>query len=429
MSISFGVGYPKAVKLRSVAIALLAGVSVTPTGWSRTAPTRGVGSSISAAQPARLGVSPGASGNGLGNAIALGSIHWDGAQASALDTAGQRHLLTLDRSLQETATRLLRTARPTRGAIVVISASDGRVLALSEQPASVPFSQSLVWSAITPSASLFKLVTTAALVERAQIQPDHRVCTEGGEHRLETRHLSAPRNGRVICSEFVEILASSRNAAYARLVHSHLSPDDLENFADRFGFNAPLPADVPAELGRFRGASEPLALVRTATGFVGSSLSALGAAYLAFVIARGGMSYGVKLLETSEDVGAPSLGSAEAVQAHSMTEPGAHRPERVIAPSTVSRLRDMMERVVSHGTAADAFRDGSGRPMLPQIRIAGKTGTLGRDEHTASWFVGFAPSRDPKVVIAVLLDNGAVWHKTAKLIAGTLLQKYFEAPR
>jgi len=426
LSVAFRFRYPEAVKLRSVAIALLAGVSVTPTGWSRTAPNRAVASSAAAAQSPGLVVGSGSGSNRSVSAIALGSIHWDGAQASALDATGQRHLLTLLRPLQETASQLLRTARPSRGAIVVISASDGRVLALAEHPASVPFSQSLVWSAVTPSASLFKLVTTAALVERAQLQPDHRICTEGGEHRLETRHLGAPRHGRIICSEFVEIMASSRNAAYARLVHSHLSRDDLENFADRFGFNAPLPADIPAELGRFRGASEPLALARTATGFVGSSLSALGAAYLAFVIARGGMSYGVRLLAASGAVGA-SLGSAQAV--HPTLEPGAHRPERVIAPSTVSRLRDMMERVVSHGTAADAFHDAMGRPTLPQIRVAGKTGTLGRDEHTASWFVGFAPSRNPQVVIAVLLDNGAVWHKTAKLIAGTLLQKYFEAPR
>lgn len=357
--------------------------------------------------------------------IVLGSLTWRGNHGTALDTQGQRHALTLNRALQEAATQALRQARPSRGAVVMLSVSDGRILALSELPAAVPPSQSLVWSAQTPSASLFKLVTTAVLLERAHLQPDHRVCSEGGEHRLEVRHLEAPKQGRVVCSEFAEILAASRNAAYARLVHAHLAPEDLSNYADRFGFNVPLPADVPAEMGRFHPASEPLALARTATGFVGSWLSALGAAHLAFVLARGGVSHPIKVLEPNS--ANSSSGQADARDAH--TSPDEITSLRVIAPHTASRLRDMMERVVSHGTAAEAFRDALGEATTARLKVAGKTGTLGIDEHTASWFIGFAPSRAPKLVVAVLLENGTVWHTTAKVIAGNLMREYFETAR
>lgn len=359
----------------------------------------------------------------LGPGIVLGSLTWRGNRGSALDTQGQRHALTLDRTLQEAAAHALRSARPSRGAVVMLSVSDGRILALSELPAAVPASQSLVWSAQTPSASLFKLVTTAALLERAHIQPDHRVCSEGGAHRLDRRHLEAPKQGRVVCSEFAEILAASRNAAYARLVHAHLAPEDLSNYADRFGFNLPLPADVPAEVGHFRPASDPLALARTATGFVGSSLSTLGAAHLAFVLARGGVSYPMKLIDGDTPPGSLAQEELQIARTGNPEEPV---PLRVIAPTTASRLRDMMERVVSHGTAAEAFREALGDTTNARLRVAGKTGTLGLDEHTASWFIGFAPSRAPKVVIAVLLENGAVWHTTAKVIAGNLMREYFD---
>lgn len=355
--------------------------------------------------------------------IVLGSLTWRGNRGSALDSQGQRHSLTLNRALQEAATQALKQARPSRGAVVMLSVSDGKLLALSELPAMVPSSQSLVWSAQTPSASLFKLVTTAALLERANLQPEHRVCSEGGEHRLEVRHLEAPKQGRIVCSEFAEILAASRNAAYARLVHAHLAPEDLSNYADRFGFNVPLPADVPAEVGRFRAVSEPLALVRTATGFMGSSLSALGAAHLAFVLARGGVSHPMKLLEY--DTSYSSSAEAKLHDAHA-NSPDESPPLRVIAPNTAARLRDMMERVVSHGTAAGAFRDALGDATTARLKVAGKTGTLGIDEHTASWFIGFAPSRAPKLVVAVLLENGTVWHTTAKVIAGNLMREYFE---
>jgi penicillin-binding protein A len=314
----------------------------------------------------------------------------------------------------------------------MLSAPEGRVLALAEYPQAVSHSNSLLWSANTPSASLFKLITTAALVERAQIQPDHRVCSEGGEHRLDARHLEAPRQGPVVCTTFSEILAFSRNAAYARLVHAHLVPEDLDNFADRFGFNSPLPADVPAELGRFQPALERLAFVRTATGFVGSSLSALGAAYLGLVIARGGVIGRLQLLDVEEGTRAHCTDPTTSVEpaanpSTSMVCFDSPEPTRILERNTANRLREMMEKVVSHGTAANAFRDASGRPVLPNLNIAGKTGTLGREEHTASWFVGFAPSRDPRIVVAVLLDNGAVWHMTAKRVASALMREYFDS--
>ena len=409
---------------RLLAFALLSSLSVAPMATSRARTKSGGGAALvtttSSTTSTEASTEPAVD-------ISLGSITWQGDRATAVDSLGRRHALTLERQLQQAATHLLRVAKPSSGAVVVLSATDSRILALSETPNEVSRADSLIWSANTPSASLFKLVTTAALIEHAQLQPSHRVCSEGGEHRLEQRHLGAPRGGRVVCGEFSEILGVSRNAAYARLVHSHLSGDDLANFADRFGFNSPLPGDVSAELGRFRSTNDPVRLVRTATGFVGSSLSALGAAYLGLIIARGGVAPRLHLiaddLEPSVTT-APALALANAGAASA--EPA--RPWHVISSTTAGRVRDMMEKVISHGTAADAFRDESGHRLLPQLRVAGKTGTLGRDEHVASWFVGFAPSRDPKVVVAVLLDNGPIWQTTAKRVASSLLRTYFEPP-
>jgi cell division protein FtsI/penicillin-binding protein 2 len=61
--------------------------------------------------------------------------------------------------------------------------------------------------------------------------------------------------------------------------------------------------------------------------------------------------------------------------------------------------------------------------------VAGKTGTLGSDEGTHSWFTGFAPSRAPEVVVAVLLENGSPWRTTAKAIAAEVLKNYFDGNR
>ena len=45
----------------------------------------------------------------------------------------------------------------------------------------------------------------------------------------------------------------------------------------------------------------------------------------------------------------------------------------------------------------------------------------------ASWFVGFAPSRSPEVVVSVMLENGATYRRKANELARDLLRAYFRA--
>jgi cell division protein FtsI/penicillin-binding protein 2 len=89
----------------------------------------------------------------------------------------------------------------------------------------------------------------------------------------------------------------------------------------------------------------------------------------------------------------------------------------------------MMENTVTVGTSARAFHDGAGRAFLPNIGVAGKTGTLsGPDgKQLYTWFVGFAPSSAPEVAIAVLVVNGPSWRAKANVVARDLLRVFFAA--
>ncbi|MGC4063492.1 MAG: penicillin-binding transpeptidase domain-containing protein [Polyangiaceae bacterium] len=341
------------------------------------------------------------------------TLRWSNARAWMHDVTGQAHCLGLDRTTQQFAMAQLRAAKPRQGAIVVVRVTDGRVLAAADYPPHTPRQKSVLWSALTPSASLFKLVTTAALIEEAGLTSSHRVCSEGGEHRISAEQLSTPRRGNIRCQTFDSILSTSRNAAYARLVTAHLTTETLSNFANRFGFNQDRSATIPYEFGRYEPAFTPLGLARTATGFKGSTLSTFGAAHLGFVVATGGRDLPLRLY-CDEDPFARGLAADES------------NVERVLEPTTATRLREMMESVIRHGTAHDAFFDEAGRPRLPRVSVAGKTGTLSHDEETSSWFTGFAPSRSPELVVAVLLDNGPVWRVTAKQVAVELFRRHFE---
>ena len=340
-------------------------------------------------------------------AVNLDSIELRGDQAVA--PAGELWAdLTLDVGLQRQALRELARARPKQGAIVMLDAVTGRVLVWAETRGD----PSLLYQAKAPAASLFKLVTTVALFERGGIRPQRRVCIEGGQHGVYRRHLDEPTGDSALCAPFFQALGHSRNAVYAQLANHHLMRTDLLEVAERIGFNGPVPFDVDVELGTLDVPYNDLEFARAAAGFTGSRLTPLGAAYLAFLVANHGRAARLSIVE--------ALGTYRVPDKRQDLE-------RVFSESTARRMVRMMEVTVHSGTSLAAFSDERGQSYLGRVRVAGKTGTLqsGRDAPTTSWFTGFAPSRNPRIVLAVLLQNGRIWHRKANEVARDLLRYYF----
>ena len=321
--------------------------------------------------------------------------------------------LTLDPDAQRDAERLLDAARPRAGAVLLVNLRNGRLLAWAERTKNRA-GGSEATTARSPAASVFKLVTTAALFERSDVTPSERVCIAGGTHGIERRHLDAPRSGDVRCAPFFQALGHSKNAAYAQLATRRLLRTDLLEVAERIGLNQNVPFDFPVPVGTLRVPYSDLDFARTAAGFEGSRLSPLGGVYLAAVVANGGLSPRLRIVARAGNYVAPD---------------GLETTGRVLGATTAHRLARMMEVTIEGGTAYSAFHDDLGHPLLPGVRVAGKTGTLkptGSDG-AASWFVGFAPSRSPRVAVSVLLENGVVWRRKAAEVARDVLRSYFAA--
>jgi len=51
---------------------------------------------------------------------------------------------------------------------------------------------------------------------------------------------------------------------------------------------------------------------------------------------------------------------------------------------------------------------------IPGIDVAGKTGTAEKENGNDSWFVGMAPAEDPRVVVAIVIEDGEEGVGTAK---------------
>ena len=329
---------------------------------------------------------------------------------------GGRVELTLDPRLQKLTERVL-DAHPTRyAAAVMLSVDDGRVLALSGKSVAEPDKTAeLALSPWAPAASIFKLVTATALVE-AGVGPDARVCYHDGVHSVEASNLRPHPRWDTSCATLAYGVAKSQNAIVARLAADHLDDSELEHAARALGFGDRLPFELPVGVSDVKvPESGTLAFARVAAGFWSSTLSPLHGAYLAATLARGGVTPPLRLVDRV--VGADG----------EIERPEAPAPRRVISDEAARAVTRMMVGTTEYGTARSGFHR-NGRPLLPGVAVAGKTGSLDRQKPflAYSWFVGFAPAERPEVAVAVLLGNGEDWHWRAHQVAADLLSGYFE---
>jgi cell division protein FtsI/penicillin-binding protein 2 len=72
--------------------------------------------------------------------------------------------------------------------------------------------------------------------------------------------------------------------------------------------------------------------------------------------------------------------------------------------------------------------NGNGTGFAARIggaQVAGKTGTAqnphGRDH---AWFVGYAPFKNPKIAVAVIIENGGTGGITAAPVAGSVIRQF-----
>jgi peptidoglycan glycosyltransferase len=97
---------------------------------------------------------------------------------------------------------------------------------------------------------------------------------------------------------------------------------------------------------------------------------------------------------------------------------------RVMAASDAQSVQAAMEAAVE-GDLGRQFTAGAAVPGVP---TAGKSGTaeLGGKGEPHSWFIGFAPVENPRVAIAVLVEQGGRGGERAAPLAGSMMERYFE---
>jgi penicillin-binding protein A len=348
--------------------------------------------------------------------IDLTKIDDRGGTATAPGFGDRKVELTLNTKYQRAAHHFLRVGQVPEGAVVMTDVKTGRVLVWANIVSDGPM-RDVASEATAPAASVFKIITGTALME-AGLTPSTRQCYSGGEHSIRQSDMVDDKRRDKWCATLTQAMGRSLNTVFARLAARNLDREKLGAVAARFGFGQDMPFDVKVAPSTLSFPDDELGFARTAAGFWNSTLSPFEGANVASVVANGGqMIRHTMVARVRDEVGELYRGPTTRQVIR-----------RVMDDATASAVTAMMENTVDSGTSYKSFHDKNGKPYLPDIRVAGKTGTLTKPVAEGpfyTWFVGFAPSRKPEVAISVLVANRAKWRVKATNVACDMLRVYF----
>jgi len=302
--------------------------------------------------------------------------------------------LSIDNKVQYLAFRELKQAverhRAKSGSIVVLDAKTGEVLALSNWPSYNPNNRGkpnvemLRNRAVTDQfepGSTMKPFTVAAALEAGKVKPGTLINTSGGVMTIGgyTIHDSHPGSMLTVA----QVIQKSSNVGAAKMALS-LPAETLWRDLNQGGFGEPsgsgFPGEAPGKLRDYKG-WQPVEQATISYGN-GISVNLLQLARAYTVFANDGELLPVSLLRLD----APPAG------------------KRIYSAATAREVRNMLELVAQPGGTAPLAQ-------VSGYRVAGKTGTAhklenGRyvDRYVAS-FVGLAPASDPRLIIAVKIDD------------------------
>ncbi len=314
--------------------------------------------------------------------------------------------LSLNPELQNFIQEKLERYKVDWAGIAVLDPKTGEVLALAYHSEKNPLIDDLALRATFPAASVFKIVTSAAALEEGGYHPESKVAFCGNMYGVKRRQLLRDSGSNQMTLR--KAFAKSANAVFGKIAAHDLNGPLLDDYASRFGFNTDIPFEVPldqsvADIPKGDVVDE----ARTAAGFGKVTLSPLHGALMAAAVLNEGRMMEPYLVEKAVD-------AAGKVQFEG-------RPRvwlNPISADTAQEMRRMMATTVTEGTAHRSFRRLSRDPVLSQLQMGGKTGSLtgtnppGKTE----WFVGYARSNDAQIAVGIVVVNDKYWRvKPAEL--------------
>ena len=302
--------------------------------------------------------------------------------------------LSFDSRVQHLAYRELKQAvvqnMAKAGAVVVLDAKSGEVLALANYPsynpnnrahASMQAMRNRAVADIFEPGSTMKPFTIATALDIGKVRPDTLINTENGVYTVgnKTIHDTHPEASLTVS----QVIQKSSNVGAAKIALS-MEPEAMWKTFNSSGFGGHTGSNFPGEaIGKLRDPKtwRPIEQATMSYGHgISVNLLQLARAYTIFA----------------------DNGELKPISLVKLEQPVAGKP--VFSSKTAAQMRVMLESVVMPGGTAPLAQ-------VAGYRVAGKTGTAHKldghhysNRYVAS-FVGIAPVTDPRLIVAVMIDE------------------------
>jgi len=332
------------------------------------------------------------------------------------DNSRRDLVLTIDARIQQVVENVM-DDRALKGAIVVMEAGTGDLLAMAGRPAFHPARVGEYLredggerffdhcTALYPPGSIFKIAVAAAALEEGVAGTDS-LFTCGGANDHLIRCWKDAGHGSIT---FSRAFAESCNPVFARVGLS-LGAQKIIEYAGRLGLGNqsvtgyPVPPDPRQDLSLI---GAPYNLVNSSVGQGPVLVSPVQVTSMLNTVVSDGIFRVPRLVK--------EVRKSNGVAAREFA-PDSGR--RVIRPDTAAVLRELMELATDEGAGKEA--------LLPVFGSAGKTGSAqtGSSKHLVNaWFTGYAPRVNPRYIITVLVEEGASGGESAAPVFREIMEQ------
>ncbi|MDN4161195.1 peptidoglycan D,D-transpeptidase FtsI family protein [Nocardioides abyssi] len=346
------------------------------------------------------------------------------------ESEGGNVQLTIDPAAQDAAyAGLTALGQGTRGSVVALQPSSGKVLAMVSLPTYDPNKLSShdftgvrdTWERLSgdpgqpllnraiqttlPPGSTFKVLTAAAAIEAGLYTADDQV-PGGATYQLpltsgETGLID--NEGRACGTDripFTLAMENSCNTTFAALA-GEVGAEQMLETAEAFGFNSDYLQDLrPQARSVYPDELDAAQLGQTGIGQFEVRATPLQMAMVVAGLANGGVVMRPYVVDEVQSADYEVLDKTEPTEL-----------SQAVRPQTADEVTELMVSTVENGTASPAAIQG--------VEVAGKTGTAQSgdpDRPPYAWFVSFAPDED--VAVAVVIENAEI--SRSEIAGGTL---------
>ncbi len=273
--------------------------------------------------------------------------------------------------------------------VVVMDPRSGRVLAMvgynrlaaAEDPCT---------RVLYPAASIFKIVTASAAIEKLGLNSGSTLRYNGRKHTLYKSQLKDRNNRYTRRITLRDSFAQSINPVFGKLGANQLKGDTLAAYAHRFGFGRSIDFEVPVTPSTLVVSDEPYQWAEVASGFNQTTrITPLHGAMIVSAAVNGGRLMEPTVVERIVGRDGRTLYRGAATVA-----------DRAISEKTSRTLQQLMVTTVRKGTARKMFRGWSRDKVLSKLTLGGKTGSINVDPRY-DWFVGFARDKNGGQILVV----------------------------